>query len=368
MRDDALLERDRDRLALVRDLRNENRDATGRYLLAGDQPLDLRRHDLGLGALVAAAPELNRGGPGISGGRLSGGRSLDAAEANRPGQAHHSARTPVRIQQANDAGSLGLECTQPSGAGAAKACQGGQRVAGDGQRSPGDLAGKTRGREVELVRVVDQDVLEPRPVGSTLRDHPQRQSDEIALVTRTRVTQDQFMDSIYLGELALGRGVGGPVVRQFGCPPRVLVGAHEFGLEAVDPSDEAAEQRTGVATEVMVLERQLVDPLGQHRQAIAGREHVVERLQAGTGTSHDRGGKLRRGDHDQLAIAVGQPLLQPCPGSIRAPRAGQQQHEPVGHCPALYQILEALQQQPRLAAPRRPLHQQWSTRVGRQGG
>ena len=59
------------------------------------------------------------------------------------------------------------------------------------------------------------------------------------------------------------------------------LGLDQLGLETVDPPDEAAEQRARVAAEVVVLKRQLVDPLGEHRQAIARRKDLVEQLQRG---------------------------------------------------------------------------------------
>ena len=60
VRHGPLLKRDRDRLPLPGDLRDEHRDVARVDALTSEQALDLRSHRLGLGAIVRRPPERNR--------------------------------------------------------------------------------------------------------------------------------------------------------------------------------------------------------------------------------------------------------------------------------------------------------------------
>ena len=79
------------------------------------------------------------------------------------------------------------------------------------------------------------------------------------------------MGAVDLGELALERGAR----RVLGQRERPSAGSRsaidQLGLEPVDPAHEAAQQGVRPPAEVVVLERELVDPLDQHRQPVARR-------------------------------------------------------------------------------------------------
>ena len=95
------------------------------------------------------------------------------------------------------------------------------------------------------------------------------------------------MAAVNLGELPLrgplaiiGEGVG---------PGGELLRSDGFLLQAVDSSHEPSQQGASAAAKVVVGERQLVDPLEQHRQSIAGSEQRLKAVGA-----ENQGGELDR--------------------------------------------------------------------------
>ena len=129
-----------------------------------------------------------------------------------------------------------------------------RRIGGRGQPRPGHFAAEGRRRQVEVVRIVDQHVLEPLRRRRPLADHPQRVADQVAGVASARLGQHPLVHAVDLGELAPDLGLG---LRQPRRPPRVVLGADQVRLQPVDPADEPREQRVRAAAEVVALERQL---------------------------------------------------------------------------------------------------------------
>ena len=103
-------------------------------------------------------------------------------------------------------------------------------------------------------------------------------------------------------------------------PGGVVLGADQLGLEPVDPAHEAAEQRVGAAAEVVVLQRQLVDPLDQHGQPVTGAERRPTAASAPRGPARIRLASSTGVTHEQLLVAALQPALQAGPQGVGAGR------------------------------------------------
>ena len=157
-------------------------------------------------------------------------------------------------------------CRHPRGAGAAEPSYCVVGVAGHRQRLTRELARKPRRRQVELLSVVDHSVLESRRERGFPGDQPQRIPEQVPGVAGTGLGEHPLMGPVDLGELLLDRVPAGR-------PRRVLLGADQLRLEPVDPADEPPHER-GAATEVVVTDRELVDPLHQHREPVARSERV----------------------------------------------------------------------------------------------
>ena len=128
------------------------------------------------------------------------------------------------------------------------------------------------------------------------------------------------------------------------------------------------EQRARVAAEVVVLERQLVDPLGQHRQPVTGAEPGVHQVRPAAGAAQHRGREVCRRDHDELAVAVPQLLLEQRTRGISARRRRRQQHDPLGQRALVHKPAVAIEDQPRLAAAGGAQNQQRTAGVSDQRG
>ena len=98
---------------------------------------------------------------------------------------------------------------------------------------------------------------------------------EVAEVARARLLQPAVVGGVDGGELALAVGLGAERLR----PRAVVLVRDELVLEAVDAGDDRAEQLARVAADVVRGERQLVDPLEQHREAVRGRDRRRERVE-----------------------------------------------------------------------------------------
>jgi hypothetical protein len=95
-----------------------------------------------------------------------------------------------------------------------------------------------------------------------------------------------------------------------------LLGADQLGFEPVDTPDKAAQQRARPAAEVVVAQRQLVDPLSEHREPVAGAhgrvceiEAILSQITPISGALQQQRRKLLRRGDQQLAVALRQQLL-----------------------------------------------------------
>ncbi len=91
------------------------------------------------------------------------------------------------------------------------------------------------------------------------------------------------MRPVDLGELALERGVRGllPAGGQLPAQRANSSAADQVRLQPRRSAARSRQQRPGAAAEIVAFERELVDPLEQHREALAGVEHRIERGQPG---------------------------------------------------------------------------------------
>ena len=131
-----------------------------------------------------------------------------------------------------------------------------------------------------------------------------------------------------------------------------------MSLQPVDSADEPRQQRIGAASEVVPLDRQLVDPLEQHREPLGGPEHGLQRVDARSGRAQDQRRELNRGGHEQLVVAALEPPFQPRSRRIRACLRGRQQQHLLGATPLLDEPQKAALQSAGLARPGRPEHKQ----------
>ena len=104
-----------------------------------------------------------------------------------------------------------------------------------------------------------------------------------------------------LGGHPLGVALGG--LREGLGVCAVVLGARHLVLQAVDAVHEAAQQRSRVAADLVVAQRQLVDPLPEHRHSVRagdGREEGVEPRLERLVLEQPSGEGLRRGDPELL--------------------------------------------------------------------
>jgi hypothetical protein len=158
------------------------------------------------------------------------------------------------------------------------------RVGGDADVAVlrGEQPQQERLREGRVLVVVDDEVAPAAPdagahVGAVAQQ-PEGEQDEVAAVERARAGQQAVVGRVEGGELGLPRSR--PVL-DGGGPGGVVLRGDELVLEPVDPLDHRAQQRGRVAAEVVARERQLVDVLEQHRQAVGRAHGHGERVDAG---------------------------------------------------------------------------------------
>ncbi len=176
-------------------------------------------------------------------------------------------------------------------------------VAGHRQRCAGELAHQPRCCQVKFLPIVDQRMGEPlgerRPSG----DRSQRVAEQIAGIASPCLGEHPFMGPVDLGELLLDR------VRP-GRPRCVLLGTDQLRLQPVDLAHESSDQRGRAAAEVVVTDRELVDPLDQHREPIAGSERI--------GAAEQPRRQRLRGLDRELVIALRQCHLEAAPQQLDA--------------------------------------------------
>ena len=142
--------------------------------------------------------------------------------------------------------------------------------------------------EARVLELVDQHVAEargePRAHVRLGAQQPERVQHEVAEVERARLGEHAVVGGVDRGELALARGaraIGRALLGQLRRPGRVVARRDQLVLEPVDPLHDRAEQRARVAAQVVRGERQLVDPLEQHREPVRGGDGRGERVDAG---------------------------------------------------------------------------------------
>jgi hypothetical protein len=355
----ALLQRDRHRLALVAHRAHEHADLLGRHAGARET-FDLGRHALRLRALVCAAPEAHRAaGPGV--GALVE-PILDRGHDGLRGAEHRRGRAQRALQaHAVRARQLGGEVAQVLRRPGAPAVHRAVVVAGDGDAAVlgAEQQHEAQRGELEVLGVVDQDVAParagPRAHVGLVAQQRDRGEQQVAEVQRALLAQHAVMGGVDRRELALALGA---VVarRQLGRPARDLLGGDHRVLEAIDPRDHRGQQRGRAALEVVPLQRELVDALEQHGEAVGGRDRDDERVEPGLErlVAQQPRAEAMDGVHRELLEPALELVLDAGAHRVgRGLRRGQGQHL-LGRQPAgRGQPRVAVAKCPRLARPRR---------------
>ena len=257
---------------------------------------------------------------------------------------------------------LGAEVVDVLGRGAAEAVDGlvvvGHRchVAVAGHQQPQEQAlGEARVLELvdEHVAVAVGEPVAHVCVGAQEAEAVQH---EVADVERPRVGQHPLVGAVELGELALARAVPG----QGRGPRGVVVRRHQLVLEAVDPLDDRAERRARVAAQVVVAQRQLVDPLEQHRQAVGGAHGGGERVEPGLErlVAQEPGAEAVEGGHGQLLVGAVEPILELRAQAVGGSRGEAQDEQRLRRRAAAHEVHEPLGQHRRLARAGAAQHEQ----------
>ena len=133
--------------------------------------------------------------------------------------------------------------------------------------------------EVRVLQLVDEQVAiarrDPRAHVRLRAQHAEGIEQQVAEVERPRLLEHAVVGRVDGGELALAVGLGAERPR----PRRVVLVRDQLVLEAVDAADDRAQQGARVAADVVRGERQLVDALEQHRDAVGGRDGRGERVE-----------------------------------------------------------------------------------------
>ena len=217
-------------------------------------------------------------------------RRLSIAVGDRPHDGARRRDDPLRAAQRllephrSHAGHLGGEVAEVLRRRGAEAADRLVVVAGGRERRPvaGEEQDEPDRRVLEVLHVVDEQMAvaggDPRPDVRLVAQQRVGVQDEVAEVERALLGEQPVVGGVDGGELALALGAvvaGG----QVGGPAAVLVGGDHRVLEAVDPRDDAGEQRGRVAAEVVQAQRELVDVVEQHREAVGGRDRGDERVE-----------------------------------------------------------------------------------------
>ena len=170
------------------------------------------------------------------------------------------------------------------------------------------------------------------------------------------LVEHSLVRAVERGELALARAVLG----QRGGPRRVVGGRDELVLEPVDALDDRAEGGARVAAQVVVAQRQVVDPLEQHRQPVGGADRRDERVEPGLErlvVQQPRAEAVEGGD-GQLLVGARQAVLEPFAQRVGGGRRVAEHEQRLGWGAFLHQVQEALGEDGRLAAPGPAQHEQ----------
>ena len=336
-----------------------------------DQPLDVGGDALRLRALVRAAPERDRAGPGPPrprAGCRAGRRSARRPRAPRPARARRAERALERARPSPRAGRP--EVAQVLRRRAAEADDRlvvvGRRGHGRGRRPAARTSRPGRGRVLELV---DEHVAEA--LGAARADlravaqDPAGLSDEVADVERALLGEQPVVVRIERGELALARARGRRRLRVEAVGPRRVVGGgDQLGLQRSMRSTTAPSSAPGCRGS-RAAQRQLVDALEQQREPVGGRHRHEERVEPASSASSAAAGRRspRRRDRELLER---RPARGPRPrrAARRPPRRAGEQQDVLRRAALLDEPREALDQHARLAGARAAEDEQRAAGVG----
>src|SRR5437016_2471743 len=86
-----------------------------------------------------------------------------------------------------------------------------RRIARDRETGASEEARQTRGPQIEFLRVVDEQLLDPVAGGGPLVQYAQRVGDQIAGVAGADLLEHPLVRAVDLGELALERALHGVI-------------------------------------------------------------------------------------------------------------------------------------------------------------
>ncbi len=404
--DRALLQRDRDRLALARDRAHEHGDPLRRHAFARDQPLDVGRDRLRLRALVGRAPEAD----------LAAERPVEPLldpvlqrRDDRGGRVEHPLRAAERVLEPHDAS---RPAARPgSRAGSSSRRRGSGWIAWSSSpaavRLPCSEASSRSSRPWAKFGSCTSSTSRWRQRAGDARAHVrvlaqqrQRADHEVAAVERALLGEHPVVRLVDRGELTLA---GAARALRVGCralaalrhvvlaeasgigpsrfrnaigasrwhaelvgPGGVLVGADQLVLEAVDPAHEAGDERRRVAAEVVTADRQLVDPLQQHREPVGAADGDGERVEpAGERLlAQQPRAEGVHGRHRQLLVRLLDGVLDVAPQRVGGALGARQRQHRLRRLALLDQPREARDERARLAAAGAADDQQRPAAVG----
>ncbi len=215
-------------------------------------------------------------------------------------------------------------------------------------------------REARVLELVDQHVpvslRQPRShvrVGSQQAEALQH---EVADVERAGLLEQALVGAVEVGELALA----GVLLGQRGRPGRIVGRRHELVLEPVDALDDRAQRRARVAAQVVVAQRQLVDPLQQHGQSVGGAYGRHERIQPGLVrlvAQQARTEAVEGGDR-QFLVGAGEAVLEPLAQRVGGRGRVAEDEQRLRRRALGHEVRETLGQHGRLAAAGAAQHEQ----------
>ena len=119
----------------------------------------------------------------------------------------------------------------------------------------------------------------------TLRQQAVEGEEDVTAVEAARRGEDAVVGGVELGELALAAGrlalglVAGSALMLTGLGLYRL-GPGPLGLQLIDAGQQQGEQPSRVAANLVAAQRQLVEPIQQHRQSLRRPEHVEKGIEA----------------------------------------------------------------------------------------
>ena len=262
---------------------------------------------------------------------------------------------------------LGLEVLERLRGGAAKAVDRGVVVAGTGDVAVvrDEQAEQQALGEARVLQVVDEHVRvacgEPAAHVRLLAQQAERTQHQVAGVDRAGVAQHPVVGAEQLAELALARGSG--ALAEGGGPRGVVLARDQLVLQPVDPRDDRAEHGAGVAAKIVQAQRQVVDALQQHRQAVGRADRCHERVDARLGrlvAQQPDAQALERGDRRLLGGGPVEALLDALAHLVGGGRRVRQRQDGLRRRTVCHEPGEALGEQRGLAGARAADDEQWA--------